>query len=64
MRIVIVRHGQSVANAQGRWQGQLDYELSVEVHTHAEKLKERFIPGFKVSKILKENVNKSLLRGL
>ena len=27
------------------------------------RLKERFIPGFKVSKILKENVNKSLLRG-
>ena len=27
------------------------------------KLQERFIPAFKVSKILKENVNKSLLRG-
>ena len=27
------------------------------------KLQERFIPGFKVSKILKELVNKSLLRG-
>ena len=27
------------------------------------KLRERFIPAFKVSKILKENVNKSLLRG-
>ena len=27
------------------------------------KLKERFIPAFKVSKILKEDVNKSLLRG-
>ena len=27
------------------------------------KLKERFIPVFKVSKILKEDVNKSLLRG-
>ena len=27
------------------------------------KLKERFIPVFKVSKILKEVVNKSLLRG-
>ena len=27
------------------------------------RLKERFIPAFKVSKILKENVNKSLLRG-
>ena len=26
------------------------------------RLKERFIPAFKVSKILKENVNKSLLR--
>ena len=27
------------------------------------KLKERFVPMFKVSKILKEDVNKSLLRG-
>ncbi len=27
------------------------------------KLKERFVPLFKVSKILKEDVNKSLLRG-
>ena len=27
------------------------------------KLQERFIPMFKVSKILKEDVNKSLLRG-
>ena len=27
------------------------------------KLKERFVPVFKVSKILKEEVNKSLLRG-
>ena len=27
------------------------------------RLKERFIPAFKVSKILKQTVNKSLLRG-
>ena len=27
------------------------------------KLKERFIPSFKVSKLMKEDVNKSLLRG-
>ena len=27
------------------------------------KLKERFVPVFKVSKILKEDVNKTLLRG-
>jgi len=38
-----VRHGQSVANAQGRWQGQLDYELSQEGEIQAEKLKQRFI---------------------
>ena len=43
MRIVIARHGQSVANAQGRWQGQLDYELSREGEIQAEKLKQRFI---------------------
>ena len=27
------------------------------------KLQERFVPAFKVSKLLKEDVNKSLLRG-
>ncbi len=27
------------------------------------RLKERFVPGFKVSKLLKEVVNKSMLRG-
>ena len=27
------------------------------------KLKERFIPAFKVSKLLKEDVNKALIRG-
>lgn len=28
MRIIIIRHAQSVANADGKWQGQLDYDLS------------------------------------
>ena len=28
------------------------------------RLKERYIPAFKVSKILKEDVNKSLIKGL
>ena len=28
------------------------------------KLKERFVPSFKVSKLLKDRVNKALLRGL
>ena len=42
MRVVIVRHGQSVANAEGRWQGQLDYELSAEGIRQAELLRGRF----------------------
>ena len=32
-----------MANAQGRWQGQVDYELSQEGEIQAEKLKQRFI---------------------
>ena len=28
MRLLFVRHAESVANAKGQWQGQLDYELS------------------------------------
>ena len=42
MRVVIVRHGQSVANAEGRWQGQRDYELSAEGTRQAELLRDRF----------------------
>ena len=42
MRVVIVRHGQSVANAEGRWQGQLDFELSAEGRRQAELLRGRF----------------------
>ena len=30
MHLIFVRHAQSVANARGEWQGQLDYELSSE----------------------------------
>ena len=29
MRIKLIRHAQSLANADGKWQGQLDYELSL-----------------------------------
>ena len=42
MRVVIVRHGQSVANAEGRWQGQLDFGLSAEGQRQAELLRGRF----------------------
>ena len=28
MRIKLIRHAQSLANADGKWQGQLDYDLS------------------------------------
>ena len=42
MRVVIVRHGQSVANAEGRWQGQLDFDLSAEGRRQAELLRGRF----------------------
>lgn len=43
MQIVFVRHGQSIANAEGRWQGQLDYELSEEGRKQSELLRDRFI---------------------
>ena len=43
MQIVFVRHGQSTANAEGRWQGQLDYELSEEGRKQSELLRDRFL---------------------
>jgi broad specificity phosphatase PhoE len=42
MQIIFVRHGQSVANTEGRWQGQLDYELSNEGKHQSELLRDRF----------------------
>lgn len=43
MRLVIVRHGQSTANAENRWQGQLDFDLSLEGKKQAESLGARFV---------------------
>ena len=43
MQIVFVRHGQSTANAEKRWQGQLDYELSEEGRKQSELLRDRFV---------------------
>ena len=43
MQIVFVRHGQSTANAEKRWQGQLDYELSEEGRKQSELLRDRFL---------------------
>lgn len=34
-RLVVLRHGQTVSNAQGIWQGQLDHELSELGHEQA-----------------------------
>ena len=42
MKLVIVRHGQSVANAENRWQGQMDYPLSKQGYKESESLKNKF----------------------
>ena len=43
MRIIFVRHAESVANAERRIQGHADYELSDEGRTQAELLHDRFV---------------------
>ena len=42
MRLVFVRHAQSVANAKGRWQGRLEFDLSPEGREQARRLSNRF----------------------
>ena len=62
MRLVIVRHGQSTANAENRWQGQMDFDLSSEGRKQAESLGARFVsegfrPKFVYSSPLKRAVH-------
>ena len=48
MRIVLVRHGESVGNAEGRAQGHADFSLSARGQDQAERLRERLqADGFK-----------------
>ena len=42
MRLVLVRHAQTAANAEGRWQGHEEFELSPAGRAQAEKLYRRF----------------------
>ncbi len=43
MRLILIRHAQSKANAEGRWQGTMDFDLSKDGQGQCEKLRERFI---------------------
>ncbi len=42
MRLVLVRHAQSTANAEGRWQGRSEFDLSSEGREQARRLSGRF----------------------
>ncbi|MDC0035221.1 histidine phosphatase family protein [Chloroflexi bacterium] len=43
MRLILIRHAQSLANAQGRWQGTMDFDLSVDGISQSQKLHERLM---------------------
>ena len=42
MKLIFIRHAQSMANAAGKWQGRGETELSELGRQQAEKLRERF----------------------
>ena len=42
MKLVFVRHGESVANAEGRLQGHAEFGLSEEGRAQSHRLRERF----------------------
>ncbi len=44
MRLLLIRHGESVANAEGRLQGHLDVLLSDRGRRQAERLAEKLAP--------------------
>ena len=64
MRLVFVRHGQTLANAEGRIQGQAPapaYGLSSEGRAHTQKLRDRFLrEGFKPTKIYASPLRRTL----
>ena len=41
MRLLLIRHGESTANAEGRWQGHADFSLSERGRRESERLAER-----------------------
>ena len=42
MRLILIRHAQSVANAEGRWQGKMDFDLSEVGVDQSQRLLKRF----------------------
>ena len=42
MKLIIIRHAQSIANEEKRWQGHMDYELTEKGKTQSYCLKEHF----------------------
>jgi broad specificity phosphatase PhoE len=43
LRLILVRHGETVWNQENRWQGQADVPLSASGHTQAQRLAQRFL---------------------
>ena len=41
MNLILIRHGESTANAEGRWQGRADFPLSEEGRSQAGRLRSR-----------------------
>lgn len=61
MRIKLIRHAQSLANADGKWQGQLDYDLSLLGENQASLLSKRFkTEKFKPSYIYSSPLRRAL----
>ena len=58
-RLIIVRHGQSEANLQGIFAGQLDVELSKLGHTQAERTAEHIMENYKVDKVYASDLKRA-----
>lgn len=59
MRLVLARHGQTTANAEKRFQGQLDFPLSAEGQKQAEKLAWQ-IASFRPGRIFTSDLSRSV----
>jgi probable phosphoglycerate mutase len=60
--LLIVRHGQSIWNAEGRWQGQADPPLSAEGETQARTAAERLAsdPGMSFDLVVSSDLGRAL----
>lgn len=61
-KLILIRHGRTLWNSSGKFQGQSDIELSQEGISQAEKLAENF-PVTHIDKVYSSNLKRAYITG-